>query len=84
MSKLTEKRVEALRMVRAGRIERGTYHGEPYWNLTRQQSFSDRVPTAALNWLLKEGYISLPVLFPERPVVAMLSDRGYHSLAVRD
>ena len=76
---MTARRYEALLLVKRGLIEHGFYHDEPYWALARQESFADRVPTAALNWLHKEGYITLP--WGDR-VTAMLTDKGYDFMAV--
>ena len=77
---LTTKRYDALLLVKSGRIDFGFYHGKQYWALNREESFSDRVPTAALNWLFRAGYITVPDLVGDRGT-AMLTTRGYYFLA---
>ena len=56
MSKLTAKRLAALRLVQEGRIRWSQgMSGNTWWSW--KMYVPDRIPTAALNWLRKEKYI---------------------------
>lgn len=79
---MTEKRYAALMLVKYERIERVCYLASFCWALTHEKDFSDRVPTAALNWLLDMGYITAPISFRHLDrTTAMLSEKGYKFLA---
>lgn len=78
--KLTENRLEALRAVATGTIERFVYAGGDAAWVDRKDSFTYRADTRSLNWLRLNGYVGIEWKVGFHHGLAVLTEKGKEAL----